>query len=199
MAFGAATLTTNIRKLVLYEGWPVPDPSIYALPAGVVRRMDKLLAEGDRDAVVEVLFRSVEEISDEDMAALRAAPSWPGRVAAAHAVTREILGETQAQLEKEQAAKINISVLLLTGEKSTDPAKREVDSVVAALPHGQVLVLAGQQHIADILDPATFAKHLLDFLHGPNRAAPQVSLSELSRTSEDKIKNSVASRYRAHS
>jgi pimeloyl-ACP methyl ester carboxylesterase len=84
VAFGAATLTGNIRRLVLYEGWPVPDPSIYALPADVVRRMDKLFAEGDRDGVVEALFRSVEEMSAEDLAALRSAPSWPGRVAAAH-------------------------------------------------------------------------------------------------------------------
>jgi pheromone shutdown protein TraB len=36
-----------------------------------VTRMNKLLAEGDRDGVVEALFQSVEEISDEDMAALR--------------------------------------------------------------------------------------------------------------------------------
>jgi hypothetical protein len=35
--------------------------------------MDKLLAEGDRDGVVEALFQSVE-IPDEDMAALRSAP-----------------------------------------------------------------------------------------------------------------------------
>jgi pimeloyl-ACP methyl ester carboxylesterase len=90
VAFGAAALTSNVRRLVLYEGWPVPDPSIYALPAGVVTRMNKLLAEGDRDGVVEALFRSVEEISDQDMAALRSAPSWPGRAAAAHTVPREI-------------------------------------------------------------------------------------------------------------
>ena len=32
VAFGAATLTANIRKLVLYEGWPVPDPSITPSP-----------------------------------------------------------------------------------------------------------------------------------------------------------------------
>jgi pimeloyl-ACP methyl ester carboxylesterase len=152
---------------VLYEGWPVPDPSIYALPAGVVTRINKLLAEGDRDGVVEALFRSVEEISDEDMAALRSAPSWPGRVAAAHTVPREILGESQARLQPEQAAKINMPVLLLTGEKSTDPAKAQVGAVAAALPDAQRLVLARQQHIADILDPETFAKHLLGFLHGP--------------------------------
>ena len=98
------------------------------------------------------------------MAALRSAPSRPGRVAAAHTVTRETLGEIQARLEPEQAAKISVPVLLLTGEKSAVPQKREVGAVAAALPDAQVLVLAGQQHVADILDPATFAKHLLGFL-----------------------------------
>jgi pimeloyl-ACP methyl ester carboxylesterase len=102
VAFGAAAMTTNIRRLVLYEGWPVPDPTVYALPAGVVTLITELLADGDRDGVVEVLFRSVEEISDEDMAALRSAPSWPGRVAAAHTVPREILGESQARLKPER-------------------------------------------------------------------------------------------------
>lgn len=32
VAFGAATLTSQIRRLVLYEAWPVPDPFVYALP-----------------------------------------------------------------------------------------------------------------------------------------------------------------------
>jgi pimeloyl-ACP methyl ester carboxylesterase len=166
VAFGAATLTANIRKLALYEGWPVADPSIYALPADVVGRMDKLLADGDRDGVVETLFRSIEDMSDDDMGALRSAPSWPGRLAAAHTVTREISGETQARLEAAHAAKITVPVLLITGEESADPAKREVGAVAAALPDARLLVLAGQQHIADILNPATFAKHLLSFLHG---------------------------------
>jgi hypothetical protein len=68
----------------------------------------------------------VEEISDEDMAGLRSAQPWPGRVVAAHAITREISSETQARLEAEQAAKINVPVLLVIGEESTDPAKSEV-------------------------------------------------------------------------
>lgn len=166
VAFGAATLTANLRKLVLYEGWPVPDPSIYALPAGVMGRMNRLLEDGDRDGVVESLFRAVEGVSDEDMDALRAAPSWPGRVAAAHTLPREILAETRARLVPEQAAGIGVPVLLVTGEESTDPAKAVVDTVAAALPDARELVLAGQQHIADILDAETFANHLLEFLHG---------------------------------
>jgi pimeloyl-ACP methyl ester carboxylesterase len=184
VAFGAATLTTNIRKLVLYEGWPVPDPSIYALPAQVVRLMDKLLAAGDRDGLVEALFRSVEDISDADMAELRSAPSWPGRVAAAHTVAREISAETKSRLEPEQAAKINVPVLLVTGEKSADPARTEVGAVAAALPDAKVLTLAGQQHIADIIDPETFARHLLGFLREPTlpdgaeEAGPRLFLPE---------------------
>ena len=78
---------------------------------------------------------------------------------------REILGESQARLKPEQAAKINMPVLLLTGEESADPSKAQVGAVAAALPDVQRLVLARQQHIADILDPETFAKHLLGFLH----------------------------------
>jgi pimeloyl-ACP methyl ester carboxylesterase len=166
VGFGAAALTANVRKLVLYEGWPVPDPSVYALPADVMERMDRLLAQGDRDGVVEALFRSVEDVSDEDMAALRSAPSWAGRVAAAHTLPREISGETQARLEPEQAARIVVPVLLVTGEESTDPAKAEVSAVAAALPDARQLMLPRQQHIADILEPETFAQHLLGFLHG---------------------------------
>lgn len=166
VAFGAAMLTRNLRRLVLYEGWPVPDPSIYALPAEVMNRITRLLAEGERDGVVEALFRAVADVSDADMAALRSAPSWPGRVAAAHTLPREILAETRARLVPEQAVAIGVPVLLVTGSDSTDPAKAEADTIAAALPDARQLVLAGQQHIADILDPETFAKHLLKFLHG---------------------------------
>jgi hypothetical protein len=42
-AFGATALTSNIGKLVLYEGWPVPNPEAFALPPGVEERMDALL------------------------------------------------------------------------------------------------------------------------------------------------------------
>jgi pimeloyl-ACP methyl ester carboxylesterase len=98
--------------------------------------------------------------------------TWPrsgrpplGQAGSPHTMPREILGESQARLQPEQAAKMNMPVLLLTGEESTDPSKTKVDAVAAALPDAQRLVLARQQHIADVLEPETFAKHLLGFLH----------------------------------
>jgi pimeloyl-ACP methyl ester carboxylesterase len=164
VAFGAATLTSNIGKLVLYEGWPVPDPEVYALPPGLQNRMDALLAAGNRDAVVVTLFRELELLSDQDMAAFKAAPSWPGRVAAAHTIGREVRAETTARLDPEQAARITVPVLLLTGEHSSDPARADIEAVAAALPDARIVVLEGQEHVADVLVPEVFARHLLGFV-----------------------------------
>jgi pimeloyl-ACP methyl ester carboxylesterase len=164
VAFGAAPLTSNIRNLVLYEGWPVPNPDVFALPAGLDARMDALLATGDRDGVVELIFREIEQMSDEDMEAFRAAPSWPGRVAAAHTITRELRGELTAQLDPKLAATITVPVLLVTGEKSADPAKADIEAVAAALPDARIAVLDGQEHVADVLCPELFAAHILPFL-----------------------------------
>ncbi len=166
VAFGAAAMTSRIRKLVLYEGWPVPDPSVYGLPPEVEEQLDALLAAGDRDGVVETLFRSLVQMSDDDLAALRAAPSWAGRVAAAHTVIREIRGETGARLDPEVAARITGPVLLLVGAASTDPAWNHAETVAAELPEARVEVIDGQQHVADILEPADFAGRLLRFLRG---------------------------------
>lgn len=57
VAFGAATQTSNIRKLVLYEGWPLRDPSVLALPSDVEERLDALLAEGDRSPPCSLAIR----------------------------------------------------------------------------------------------------------------------------------------------
>jgi pimeloyl-ACP methyl ester carboxylesterase len=165
VAFGAATLTSKVGKLVLYEGWPVPDPDVYALPRGLEDRLDALLAQGDRDAVVETLFRELELLSDADMQAFKAAPSWPGRVAAAHTITREVRAETTARLDPELARRITVPVLLLTGSDSHDPSKAAIETVAAALPDARIVVLQGQEHVADVLVPEVFAQQLLVFLH----------------------------------
>jgi pimeloyl-ACP methyl ester carboxylesterase len=163
-AFGGATLTSNIRKLLLYEGWAVADPEVYALPADLEARMDALLASDELDAVVETLFRELESMSEEDLSALRSAPSWPGRVAAAPTITRELRAEREARLDTEQAAKITVPVLLLTGENSSDPSKADIETVAAALPDARIEVLEGQEHVADILVPKIFSEHIMAFL-----------------------------------
>jgi pimeloyl-ACP methyl ester carboxylesterase len=163
VAFGAATLTSNLGRLVLYEGWPVPNPEVYALPPGLEDRLEALLAAGDRDGVVEAVFRELVLVSDADMEAFKAAPSWPGRVAAAHTITREVRAETGARLDPAVAARITVPVLLVTGQQSSDPSTADIEAVAAALPDARIVV-SGQEHVADVLVPELFAEQLLAFL-----------------------------------
>jgi pimeloyl-ACP methyl ester carboxylesterase len=166
VAFEAPLLTSNIRKLVLYEGWPVLNPDVFALPADVEHRMDELARAGDTDGVIETMFRAVFDISDEDLAALKAAPSWAGRVAAAPALTRELRAIAQTVFDPSVAARIDVPVLLVTGETSGEPSRKDVDRVASAIPEARILELKNREHVADILEPELFARELLAFLHG---------------------------------
>jgi pimeloyl-ACP methyl ester carboxylesterase len=163
-AFGAATLTSNIGRLVLYEGWPSPNPDQLALPPAIKERLDTLLAEGNREAVLETFFREVVGMPDAELAVYRALPAWPARLAAAHTITRESRDEQAARFHPEQAARITVPILLLVGGDSPDFLKAGVDTVAAALPDARIVVIEGQQHIAIDLVPAVFADQVLAFL-----------------------------------
>jgi pimeloyl-ACP methyl ester carboxylesterase len=163
-AFGAAALTANMRRLVLYEGWPSPNPDQLALPPGVEARLDGLLAAGNREAALETFFREVVGMPEEEFAVYRALPAWQARLAAAHTITREPRGEQAARFDPEQAARITVPVLLLAGGDSPEFLKAGIDTLAAALPDARIVVIEGQQHIAIDLVPAVFADHVLAFL-----------------------------------
>ena len=168
-AFGAATLTSNIRRLVLYEGWPPVELEAWASPHGAEERIEAAIAAGDRDAAVETLMRDVVMMTDDQIAAVREQPSWPARVAAVHTVPRELRGQLTAPFDPEQASRITVPVLMLTGSDSPDPAAAEVEIVAGAMPDARIEVLDGQQHVADVLVPEVFAEHMLTFLDRPRR------------------------------
>ena len=163
-AFGGATLTTGVGRLVLYEGWPPADARARELPPGVGGRLDALLAEGNRDAVVEAMFREVVLMPEAEITALRAQPAWPARVTAAPTIVRELRAIPQVPFDPGQAARIAVPTLLLTGSDSDDPFAADLATVAAALPDARIGVLDGQRHVADILAPELFAQRLLAFL-----------------------------------
>lgn len=88
------------------------------------------------------------------------------RAQAAHTITREVHAETGARLDPELAERITVPVLPLTGEHSSDPAKADIEAVAAALPDACIVVLEGQEHVADVLVPEVFVGHILGFLRG---------------------------------
>jgi pimeloyl-ACP methyl ester carboxylesterase len=162
-AFGATALTSSINRLVLYEGWPTLDPDATAPPAELVAQLEELLAKGDRDAVLEMAYRAVVRLSDDEIAMLRSQPNWAARVAAAHTVPREGRAFAETVFDPEQAARVTVPTVLFVGTES--PAwMAEAETVSAALPDARLVILEGHGHAADILAPEVVAEHLLPIL-----------------------------------
>ena len=163
-AFGAALLTSNIRRLVLYEGWPPVTPQKLVFPRDVEERLDALVAGGENEAALETFMREVVSVSEEELAAIRAQLSWQARVAAAPTITREIRAFLGDRFDPARAASIAVPVLILAGADTPVEIKDDPEAVAAALPDARLMVLEGQQHLADVLVPEAFAQHLLAFL-----------------------------------
>jgi pimeloyl-ACP methyl ester carboxylesterase len=163
-AFGAALLTTNIRSLVLYEGWPPVMPEKLKFPRGVEERLDALVASGDREAALELFWREVVKVTEEDIQAIRAQPTWPSRLATVHTITREFRAFFNDTFDPQRAAGVAVPVLLLVGSDTPEELRDDPETVAAALPDARIAVLEGQQHIADVLAPELFAEPVLEFL-----------------------------------
>lgn len=159
-AFGAATRTSHLRRLVLYEGWPRPHPEKIALPADVRQRMEDLLSAGDREAVLEVFFREIVRMPEDEFVAYRALPVWQARIAAAHTIARE---EPQL-LDAAEAGRVTVPVLMLVGGDSPAAMQGDHETVAAVLPDARVSILEGQQHIAIDRVPKVFAQRVVEFL-----------------------------------
>lgn len=164
-AFGTPTRTTSLRRLVLYEAWPMEDPSAITPPVVSVERMEALLAEGRDEEVVETLFRDAVGSSEEELEIVRSQPSWPGRVAAARTLPRELRVHDEHRFAAEEAARITVPTLLLVGADAPD--RFQPEPVLESLPDGHLAVLEGQEHEADIVAPELVADQLLAFLRDP--------------------------------
>jgi pimeloyl-ACP methyl ester carboxylesterase len=159
-ALGAAALTRNMRRLVLYEGW-VPMPPEFHAPPGFIERIERLLADGDREGALVEGYRTVVHLSDEEIEHLRSRPEWPARIAAAHTLPREERAAIELEFGANRLASVAVPTLLLIGDRSPD---WRADELAAALPDARIHVLEGQAHGADLFAPEVVAEPLLQFM-----------------------------------
>jgi pimeloyl-ACP methyl ester carboxylesterase len=158
LALWAAADSPHVRRLVLYE----PAINEAAQPDDVLDRMRRALDEGRPEDVVRIMMRDVVRMPAHEIAALEALPSWPSRVATAHTLPREM---SQAlSWDPEQGRRVSVPTLLILGADSPGFVHDAVGLVDAALPDSRVVVLEGQQHVADQLVPEEFARIVLRFL-----------------------------------
>jgi pimeloyl-ACP methyl ester carboxylesterase len=163
VALGAARRSTDIRRLVVYEGAP-PAPGRPYRPAGLERDIRRHLDAGDGAAALEVFFRRVVGMDDAAIGAYRANPVWPLRVAAAHTLLRELEAEGSAAASLEALGAVTNESLLVLGTASRPAFQAATDALAARLPHVAILRLDGAAHAAHHTHVAELALGVEAFL-----------------------------------
>lgn len=162
-ALGASLRSQVIRRVVVYEGAPVP-PGMTYRPPGLVEAVRAALARGDDDAALSTFLAGIVGMSEAALDAYRRDPVWPARVAAAHTILREIEAEATPPASIEALSAATVPVLLILGSISRSPFRIGTDALAAALPHAQVVTIDGAAHAAHHTHADEFVRVVERFL-----------------------------------
>lgn len=161
-AMEAALRVNNLRRLVLYEP-PFPAVGTALYPPGLPERFEAMLAEGNREKFLVSFFSEVVGLPDQQIAVLRADPSWEGRVAAAHTALRE-MADGEYRFDPARFRSLAVPTLLLLGDQSPAELVAPTRALHSALPDSRVVVLEGQGHVAMTTAPELFLREVIGFL-----------------------------------
>jgi pimeloyl-ACP methyl ester carboxylesterase len=161
-ALEGALLTGNVGKLVLYEP-DIPTGEV-VYPPEIVDRIQALIDRGENEAAVEVLFREIVEMPEDEFLVYRQKPMWQGRIRLAPTILREMAIYQTYRFSPERFANLQTPTLFLLGGDSPQIMREATERANSALPNSQIVVLPGQQHIAMDTNPELFVREVMKFL-----------------------------------
>lgn len=151
-AMGAASLSTNVAHLVLYE----PSFGLVA-PVHSIERVEAELAAGNREGAVMLVLVDTLEMTPDEVEALRATPRWPILLAGAPTMPREARAESAWVYTPGVFDAITAPTLMLVGSESPPSFLAATVSAAAAIPDAVIRVLPGQGHLAHRTEPGMVA------------------------------------------
>jgi pimeloyl-ACP methyl ester carboxylesterase len=162
-ALGASLLTEAVRRVVVYEGAPVPHGMSYR-PAGLVDDVRAALDRGDNEAALVAFLQGIVGLSDAAMDAYRREAVWPARVAVAPTILREIEAEASPAGGIDRLGRVTEPVLLLLGSVSRSPFRIGTDALAGRLLDARVEVIQGAAHAAHHTHVGQFVSRVETFL-----------------------------------
>lgn len=159
IALEAALHTRNIRRLLLYEP-PLRLGAASTNPPAAMDRLRAHLAEGDREGAVVSFYRDFPGLTDDQIDAFRAHPTWPARLDAAHTLLRELEAD-DVLFEPDRYRDLTTPTYYFLGGDSQPLFHASARAVEAALPACEVIVLPGQTHVAMDTAPEVFVRTVL--------------------------------------
>jgi len=165
-ALGAALLTSDIRRVISYEGAPTPPGERYG-DATLAAELETLAAAGRNETLLERFLTDVVGMTPSEIDRYRADPVWPLRVAAAPTIARELAVESGDAAGLEHLGRVRQPVLQVLGGDS----RREFAVATAALDDrlaaGSIVVIPGAKHAAHHTHPDAVLEAVTAFLAAP--------------------------------
>ncbi|SFP85775.1 Pimeloyl-ACP methyl ester carboxylesterase [Nitrosomonas cryotolerans] len=160
-ALEAILLTSNIGKLMLYEA-PI---SLAGSGWSEMREatLQNLLISGNWEEAVLLFFRDILKAAPHEIAAMQAGSNWPGRVATAHTILRELQSVDKYDFNPHRFDSLRIPIMLLLGEDSPARRYQAAEVLCRSLCGSQIKILPGQQHGAMRTAPDLFAHEVIEF------------------------------------
>jgi pimeloyl-ACP methyl ester carboxylesterase len=162
-ALGAALLTDRIARVVCYEGAPAPPGRTYE-PREIRDRLRARLRDGDLDGLLGSFMGEIVGMTQAELAAYRANPIWPVRVAAAGTIPRELDAEIDPAASLVRLGAVRQPVLQLLGSKSRAIFRHATLALDERLADGRVVEIEGAKHAAHHTHPDAVVQAVHDFL-----------------------------------
>jgi len=159
-ALEAALLTPHLGRLILYEpttllghrNWPGASDAVQAL-----------LDAGHSEEALLFFLGDLVKIPPPELAAMQAEPHWPGRVAAAHTIPRELREIHRYTFDPLRFRTLRTPTLLLVGSESLPHRLTITETLHQALSNSQSVVLQGQHHTAIRTAPDLVVQKVVTF------------------------------------
>ena len=152
----AALLTDAIGRIVLYE----PPASTPGHRVTTPEMIAALRGAGDHEEILRIFYREALHLTDDEIDAMTRTAIWRARLAAAPTIVRELEQIEEFDLSERLSA-IDVPVRLLIGDRSPAYFRPAAEAIASRLPFAEVVVLAGQAHMAINEAPSLFVESVL--------------------------------------
>ncbi len=165
-ALGAALLTSDVGRVISYEGAPTPPGERYG-DASLASELGALADAGQPETLLVTFMTRVVGMTADELDRYRADPVWPRRVAAAPTIAREVAVESGDEAGLGRLGAVRQPVLQVLGGDS----RREFRVATAALDDrlagGTIVVIPGARHAAHHTHPDAVVEAVAAFLGMP--------------------------------
>ena len=159
----ASRMTSNLRKLVLYEP-PIRTDVKRNYSPDAIDRMKSYLQAGEREKALLIFLQEIAEIPQNEINMFRTLPSWSTRLAVAHTIPREEMSVSSYVFKPQQFARMGTPTLLLLGGDSPPFYGAAIETLKESLPNSRIALIPGQQHAAMETAPELFLREVIGFL-----------------------------------